>query len=139
MFKFLFFSLIFCSTSCLHKKCDDSFNNAREQKRDTALMYLWRYTDNLIKPDGQYTDSGFRSFKSNGDYCWSSDRKNINSFADIWYTKDSLFCKAYCLDNVPNIDNIKYIVKNDTLSMWSDMGDGTFNKTPKTYIKVLKY
>jgi len=139
MIKVLIISILFISSSCLNKKCDDAFENAREQKRDTSLLYLWRYTDNLIYPDGINTDSGYISYKQNGDYCWAHERKYINSFADIWFSQSDLIIRTYCLDNVPEQKKIKYHVKSDTLYLYGGMGDGTFDITPKTYIKVLKY
>ena len=139
MFKILFISLIISLTSCLHKKCDNAYEKGRSQAKDTALMYLWRYTDNLIKPDALHTDSGYISFKRNGDYCWAFQRININSFEDVWFTKNDLIYRTYCSDYVPHDDKKKYKINNDTLFIWGYMMDGSFSNTPRTYIKVQKY
>ena len=141
MNKILIISIILLiSSSCLHKKCDNAFENARGQNRDTALFYIWRLTDNLIHPDGINTDSDYICFMPNGDYCRTYQRKYIRPFTDVWYTESDLIVRIYCLDNVPEQSTLKYYVKSDTLYLGGGMDDGTFDTIPPdTYVKVSKY
>ncbi len=128
--------------SCL-KKCNETMDNVRPNPKDTSLMYLWRYTDNLIVPDKLATDSGYIYFKPNGDYAWEFTLKEINQrVPEVWYTKDSIIFAVHCVDaNVSVVPDFKYRIIEDTLYLYGTTGTGklSFGINASTYIKVKKY
>lgn len=136
--RLLFFIIIIGVSSCLNKKCNETFDLARYNTKDTALMYIWRYTDNLIRPDKLDPDSGYLSFKPNGDYCWDYKRQGL-VYANVWYTKKDTVFELRCRDYSSSEVYRKYKILNDTLFIFGNVGDGTFSNTAITYKRVLKY
>ena len=139
--KIVFFSwsiLIICS--CTNKKCQEAEDTARTKSKDANLMYIWRYTDDLIK-NNNGKDSGFVSFKPNSNYNSVPTSKEIDMWSYVWYSENNIIRKSYCLDNVPQDDPVaKYLIKNDTLILYPSTGGGkSFATIPETYIHYKKY
>ena len=122
--------------ACDNKKCRENEDNARSYTKDTALMYLWRYSDNIINESINNRDSGFFSFKPNGDYFNESETKYINnSHFDVWYTKDSVIYTTYCFDigGTGTNSDFTYVIRNDTLYLSSH------GNKPYILIKIKKF
>ncbi len=138
--KTIFACIIISLSGCTNKKCKEAEDTARAKSKDTNLMYLWRYTDDLIR-ESIGRDSGFVSFKPNGEYNAEESIKYINIGPDIWYSNNNLILKNYCLDQVPNDLTIyKYLIKNDTLYLYgSTNSNNDFANIPKTYVHHKKY
>jgi hypothetical protein len=106
-------------------------------------MYIWRYTDNLIRDLGNnQKDSGFVSMKPNGDFNNATSLKEIYSNnQSIWYSDKNIIWDAFCLDHVPHDHTFsRYSIKNDTLFLnISISGNTDFAKVAKTYIHFKKY
>jgi hypothetical protein len=139
IFSFSFFLLAACS----NKKCKDAADSARTKPKDQSLMYIWRFTDNLIRDRGNNEkDSGFVSFKPNGEFTTvtNSAMINLNSY-NIWYSDKSIIMEEYCLDQVPRDQIIyKYKIKNDTLYLYGSLNQqNDFAIIPKTYLHYKKY
>lgn len=136
---FLFLA-VFCISAC-GKRCKDAEDNARTKPKDAALMYIWRFTDNLIvkKSSTIHSDSGFISFKPNGDFMDGATIKSLNAVPYVWYVNNNIIVRNYCSENIPSEGNIgKYLIRNDTLFL-NPSSDGKFLSTPETYVHHWKY
>ncbi len=137
---FFFWSILIIS-SCTNKKCKEAEDTARTKSKDANLMYIWRYTDDLIK-NNNGKDSGFYSFKPNGDFNIASITKEINTWAEVWQSNNNIIATTYCSDQAPMENNpaYKYLLSGDTLFLYpySSSVKG-FSLTPKTFIHYKKY
>ena len=122
------FLVLACMASCLNKRCDNAFKEARKQNRDTTLMYIWHRVIYISK-----YDSGYVSFKPNGDYLSSISMKYLNGVGGVWHTSGNTLIRTQCSEFTPHHMDCKYKVQNDTLILWADQ------PYPDKYIKVLKY
>ena len=134
------FLSVLCIASC-GKRCKDAEDNARTKPKNAALMYIWRFTDNLIvkKSSTMNSDSGFLSFKPNGDFMDGSTIKKLNAVPDVWYVNNDIIIYHTCVENFPSDNNLgKYYIRNDTLFL-NPSSDNKFLPTPKTYVHHWKY
>jgi hypothetical protein len=128
--------------SCTNKKCKDAQEAAKSKPKDPALMYIWRYTNNLIKTIGNNErDSGFISFKPSGEYKRVPKFSEINTASNIWYVDGNTIRESSCLDLAPQDDPAyRYTIKNDTLYLFASTGGGkSFATIAETFIHVKKY
>jgi hypothetical protein len=133
----LIYTLIIIS-SC-GDRCKENADNARNNHKDTSLMSLWRYSDNHIRYSVN-PDSGYFSFKPNGDFNNASQLKYISGVSDVWYTKGDTIYTTYCTNNgTPGtFSDWRYSVKKDTLFLFTYSTQ--INKwVPDTLIKVKEY
>ena len=107
-------SFLSCSNKCL-----EVMDDARSQKRDTALCYLWRYP--YCTSD---KDSGYVNFKTNGNLEFGRDLKSLKQGSkSAWYTKDGSYTEVGCYDNgTAAISSYKYTIKGDSLTIFETTG-----------------
>jgi hypothetical protein len=124
------FLVILSFFSCNHR-CTEAMDDARAQKRDTAICYLWRYTDYCRKSS---IDSGYTNFKANGDYEDAYTLKELKYGKKyVWSSTNGSFTYIGCMDNGSAISTtLKYIIQGDSLT--SIGSDGSH----PSYIKVSK-
>jgi hypothetical protein len=134
------FIALICTSSC-GKKCKEAQEHARTKPKVPDLMYIWRFTDNLIvkKSNTMSSDSGFISFKPNGDFNNGATIKSLNAVPDIWFINNNIIVKTYCADNFPeDINFTKYYLRNDTLFLNFYSDDKVVSNT-ETYVHFRKY
>ena len=127
-------------SSC-NNRCRDAEDNARAKTKNAALMYIWRYTDNFIvkKSNTMPSDSGFISFKPNGDFNNGATIKSLDAAPDIWYVNNNIVVKTYCADNnSQDINFTKYYLRNDTLFLNFYSDEKVVSKI-ETYVHFRKY
>jgi len=110
----------FAFFSCNHR-CIEAMDDARGLKRDTALTYLWRYTDSLVSS----VDSGYFNFKSNGELEFSNSLKRLNQGGQlIWSSSNGSYTYVGCMDNgSATYSTYKYSIKGDSLYMTHSSGE----------------
>ena len=123
---FVFLSFCSCSPRCL-----EAMDDARAQKRDTALTYLWRYTNSYRTTS---VDSGYLNFMTNGDFetAYTLNRlKQGNKY--IWSSSNGSYTYVGCQDNGSATGSTcKYKIKGDSLTINYSNGEQV------RYIKVSK-
>ena len=131
--------LLLLIASC--NPCKEAKNNARNNTKDTALMYLWKYTDAYRISTGVPIDTGYKSFKPNGDFSWSDNLKYIDYSIEVWFTEKNFIKTIACYDNgaTDSETPYKYLIRNDSLFLYDKMGNGSYSEVPKVLIKVNKY
>ena len=125
-------------TSCSNNWCNEAYEIARTNKKDTSIMYLWRFSNNLVKQNGVGTDSGYISYKPNGSYASVISRKYLSN-SQVWFTSGDTVFIEHCPDYSPGRYSYKYKIKDDTLLLYYGIGNGNFDSIPITYIPVIKY
>lgn len=112
---FLLSLFVFLVLSCSNR-CIVAMDDARTQNRDTALCYLWRYTNSYRTVT---VDSGYYNLRSNGNFEVGSNLKELkytNKYA--WYSLNDSFTYVGCQDNGSVASTtVKYAVNGDSLQI----------------------
>lgn len=129
--KIFFLSLFVFSVLSCSNRCIVAMDDARTQNRDTALCYLWRFTDSYRK---ETVDSGYRNFKSNGDFECGHYLKELKQTGKyVWSGSNGSYTYVGCQDNGSSyFVTDKYEIKGDSLLVITK-----YNEYPR-YIKVSK-
>jgi hypothetical protein len=114
--------------SCNHR-CTEAMDDAKGLKRDTALIYLWRYTNSCR---GNSVDSGYMNLSANGIYNFGS---NTNEYRGktAWYSTNGSITEVGCTDTGAAITfTYKYSINGDSLTLtYPDGGHSRFIKVSK--------
>ena len=123
--------LVFLSFFSCNHRCTEAMEDARAQKRDTALCYLWRYTDSYRTSS---VDSGYTNFKNNGDYEIAQSLKELKQGKIlVWSSSEGSFTDVGCMDNgSATYETYKYTIKGNLLFLVNPNGEHG------RYIKVSK-
>jgi hypothetical protein len=123
--------LVLISFFSCNQRCTEAMGEARGQKRDTALCYLWRYANSNLTTS---IDSGYRNYKNNGDYEDAYTQKELKySSKFVWSSSNGSYTYVGCQDNGSTFSSTcKYKIKGDSLTINYSNGEQV------RYIKVSK-
>jgi len=109
----------FAFFSCNHR-CIEAMDDARGQKRDTAITYLWRYTDSYRTNS---VDSGYMNLSPNGDYNFGR-YKNEYTGKNVWSSSNGTITEVGCDDTGGAVtSSYKYSIKGDSLVLTNPNGE----------------
>ena len=121
-FKLISLVLAFLSFFSCNHRCNEAMDDTRGQKRDTALCYLWRYTDSYRTSS---IDSGYLNFKTNGDFETAYTLNHLKQGkVFVWSSLDGSYSYVGCQDNGSATGStLKYIIKGDSLTINYSSGE----------------
>jgi hypothetical protein len=123
-------------SSCVNDDCKDASADARTYEKDTALLYLWKFTDSSNFNKYYYKDRTFIRYDNDGNYYYGETAESIYIRPGIWFTENSFIKTLICHYGVPDIySSYKYEIKNDTLILYTRFATEEYELFG-TYVKV---